>query len=261
MGHDTGMTFVNRCVIVTGAGSGIGRAIASGFCADGASVVGIGRTSKDLEMTASLCPAGRMQFVVGDVARVEDVSRLFSEAIRLHGKVDILVNNAALYPKVAFLASTPDEWSRVIQTNVIGMALCCHAALPGMLDRGYGRILNLGSFAWRGPIANSSAYSTSKGAVGPFTKALATEIDQSRYPDVLVNEFIPGIVKTRMSESGDDPADVYRHARFVAGLPRGGPHGRTFVRSTMYVEDRNNGLRAGLRRMLLKASSGFGVRR
>ena len=190
MGHDTGMTFVNRCVIVTGAGSGIGRAIASGFCADGARVVGIGRTAEDLETTAGLCPAGKMHFVVGDVARAEDVSRLFCEALRLHGKVDILVNNAALYPKVAFLASTPDEWSRVIQTNVIGMALCCHAALPGMLDRGFGRILNLGSFAWRGPIANSSAYSASKGAVGPFTKALATEIDQSRYPDVLVSNLV-----------------------------------------------------------------------
>ena len=258
MSQSAAMFFSGKTVVVTGAGSGIGRAIAVGFCLDGANVVGIGRTRADLEATASLCAAGRMQFVAGDVAQPEDVERLFSEAFLLHGKVDILVNNAALYPKVAFLESSHEEWSRVIQTNVLGMALCCRAALPGMLERGYGRILNLGSFAWRGPIRNSSAYSASKGAVGPFTKALATEVDPTRYPDVLINELIPGIVRTRMSESGEDPAGVYPHARFVAGLPRGGPHGKTFVRSTLHIEDRSNGLRARLRRFLSRASSGLG---
>lgn len=245
---------------MTGAGSGIGRAIAVGFCADGANVIGIGRTQADLAETARLCAEGKMQIVAGDVARPDDVERLFSEAVRLHGKVDILVNNAALYPKVAFLDSSHEEWSRVVQTNVLGMALCCRAALPGMLERGFGRVINLGSFAWRGPIANSSAYSTSKGAVGPFTKALATEIDPSRYPDVLVNELIPGIFRTRMSESGEDPVAVYAHARFIAALPRGGPHGKTFVRSTLYVEDRNNGLRARLRRIVSTATSRLGLK-
>src|SRR5437762_8440775 len=107
------MDFSDKTVVVTGAGSGIGRAIAVGFCSDGASVMGIGRTSGDLEETARLCVAGKMHFVVGDVARPEDVERLFSEAVQRHGKVDILVNNAALYPKVAFLESSHEEWSRV----------------------------------------------------------------------------------------------------------------------------------------------------
>lgn len=246
------MMFSGRTVVVTGAGLGIGRAIATGFCSDGANVVGIGRTREDLEETARLCEGGRMQFVVGDVGRPEDVGRLFSEAVRRHGKVDILVNNAALYPKAAFLDSSHEDWARVIQTNVIGMALCCRAALPGMLERGYGRILNLGSFAWRGPIPNSSAYSASKGAVRPFTKALAAEVDRSRYPDVQINEFIPGMVRTRMSESGQDPAEVYPHARFVAALPRNGPTGKTFIQSTLYVED--HGLRARLKRFLRRVS-------
>jgi NAD(P)-dependent dehydrogenase (short-subunit alcohol dehydrogenase family) len=242
------MIFSGKTVVVTGAGSGIGRAIAIGFCSDGANVVGIGRTRADLEDTARLCGAGKMQFVAGDVARAEDVERLFAEAVRLHGKVDILVNNAALYPKVAFLETTHEEWSRVIQTNVLGMALCCRVALPGMLERGFGRILNLGSFAWQGPIPNSSAYSASKGAVRPFTRALATEIDRGRYPDVLINELIPGIARTRMSESGADPRDVYPHARFVASLPRNGPTGQTFLRSALHIED--HGLRARLRRLI-----------
>jgi len=249
------MVFSGSTAVVTGAGSGIGRAIAAGFCSDGASVMGISRTREDLEETARLCEAGRMRFVVGDVAQPHDVERLFSEAIRLYGKVDILVNNAALYPKVAFLETSHEEWSRVIQTNIIGMALCCRAALPGMLERGFGRIVNIGSLAWMGPIPNSSAYSASKGAVRPFTRALAAEIDRSRYPDVLINELLPGIVRTRMSENGEDPAEIYRHARFVASLPRNGPTGKTFLQSALYVED--HGLRARLKRFIGRVSGGL----
>jgi len=246
------MVLSGKTVVVTGAGSGIGRAIAAGFCSDGANVMGIGRTGADLEQTARLCEAGRMQFVVGDVARPDDTERLFSAAVQRYGKVDILVNNAALYPKVAFLESSHEEWSRVIQTNVVGMALCCRAVLPGMLERGFGRIVNLGSLAWLGPIPNSSAYSASKGAVRPFTRALAAEIDRSRYPDVLINELLPGIVKTRMSENGEDPAEIYRHARFVASLPRNGPTGKTYLQSALYVE--HHGLRARLRRFISRLS-------
>jgi NAD(P)-dependent dehydrogenase (short-subunit alcohol dehydrogenase family) len=249
------MIFSGKIVVVTGAGSGIGRAFAAGFCADGASVMGIGRTRQDLEETARLCDVGRMRFVVGDIARTDDVERLFTEAVRLYGKVDILVNNAALYPKDSFLESTHENWSHVIQTNLVGMAHCCRLALPGMLERGFGRILNLGSLAWMGPIANSSAYSASKGAVRPFTKALAAEIDRTRYPDVLINELLPGIFRTRMSEHGGDPRNVYQHARFVASLPRNGPTGKTFLQSTPYHED--HGLRARLRRLIGRASGGL----
>src|SRR5262245_18095575 len=228
------MLFSGKCVVVNGAGSGIGRALAVGFSADGAAVVGIGRGRAGLEETARLCAPAGMHFVVGDLAQPEDVERLFREALERHGKVDILVNNAALYPKSAFLDSTQAQWTHALQTNVIALAHCCRLALPGMLERGYGRIINLGSLAWMGPIANSSAYSASKAAVRALTRALATEIDPQRYPDVLVNELLPGIVKTRMSEQGIDPQAVYPHARFVAALPSHGPTGQTFLQSTLY---------------------------
>jgi NAD(P)-dependent dehydrogenase (short-subunit alcohol dehydrogenase family) len=249
------MMFAGRTVVVTGAGSGIGRAIAVGFCADGAEVMGISRTRENLERTASLCPGGRMRFMVGDVGRPADVEALFAETLRRWGRVDILINNAALYPKVAFLASTHDEWSHAIQTNVIGLAHCCRAALPGMLERGFGRIVNVGSLAWIRPIANSSAYSVSKSAVRALTRAIAADIDRARYPDVLVNELLPGVFRTGMSESGADPAEAYPHARFVASLPRNGPTGQTFLHSAPFIEDYR--LRARFRRWLSRMSLGL----
>ena len=247
------MLFEGKTVVITGAGSGVGRALAIGFSGDGAQVVGIGRTRDDLARTAESC-AGRMTYVVGDVAREADVERLFAEAMARRGRVDVLVNNAALYPKMRFLDSSHAEWAYVFETNVLGLALCCRKALPGMLERGHGRIVNIGTFAWRRPIAESSAYSASKAAVRAFTKALAAEIDRQRYPDVLVNELLPGVFRSRMSDSGQDPSEAYPHARFVANLPAHGPTGETFVRSELFVEDA--GLRARLRRFLSRLSGG-----
>lgn len=249
------LLFEGKTVVITGAGAGVGRALAIGFSADGAEVVGIGRTRDDLAGTAERC-AGRMRYVVGDVAREPDVARLFSEAMERRGRVDILVNNAALYPKVRFLDASHADFAYVFETNVLGLALCCRQALPGMLERGHGRIVNVGTFAWRRPIPGSSAYSASKAAVRAFTKALAAEIDRERYPDVLVNELLPGVFRSRMSETGQDPAEAYPHARFVASLPAGGPTGETFVRSELFVED--EGLRARARRFLSRVSRGVG---
>jgi NAD(P)-dependent dehydrogenase (short-subunit alcohol dehydrogenase family) len=246
------MLFEGKTVVITGAGSGIGRGLAIGFSRDAADVVGIGRTRRDLEETAAHCGPGTMHYVVGDVAREADVERLFGEAFERHRRVDVLVNNAALYPNRAFLECSHDEWARAIETNLIGLALCCRKALPGMLERGHGRILNLGSFAWKRPIPGSSAYAASKAAVRAFTKALAAEIDRERYPDVLINEFLPGVYRTRMSEVGEDPSEAYRHARFVASLPANGPHGEAFVRSELFVEEQE-GLRGRLRRLVSRA--------
>ncbi len=241
------MRFAGKTVVITGAGSGVGRGLAVGFSRDGANVVAIGRTESDLARTAALCGERGLVWIVGDVAREADVERLFAAAIARHGRVDILVNNAALYPKQLFLESSHREWAYAIETNVTGLAYCCRLALPGMLERGHGRILNMGSFAWLHPIPASSAYAASKGAVRAFTKALAAEIDRQRYPDVLVNELLAGVYRTRMSETGDHPDDAYRHASFVASLPANGPHGEIFLRSELYFEE--TGLRARARRL------------
>lgn len=244
------MIFDGKVVVITGAGSGIGRGFAVGFARDGAQVVGIGRTAADLAATRELCGGDRMHGVAGDISIEADVDRLFEEVMRRHGRVDILVNNAALYPKAGFLETPQRDWAHVFQVNVLGMAYCCRRALPGMLERGYGRIVNVGTFAWRGPMQGASAYSVSKACVPVLTKSLAVEIDRARHPDVLVNELVPGVYRTRMTDWGEDPMDAYPHARFVASLPSGGPTGETFLRSELFVE--YVGLRAKLRRILGK---------
>jgi NAD(P)-dependent dehydrogenase (short-subunit alcohol dehydrogenase family) len=245
-----------KVVVVTGAGSGIGRGIAAGFCGEGAHVVGFGRHEDELRSTADQLGQGRMHFVAGDLAHPEDVERLFGQVDRLFGRVDILVNNAAQYPRVRFLDQPLEAWAQVLHVNVIGMAQCCRVALPGMLARGFGRVINVGSFAWRGPIPASSAYSASKAAVSVLTRCIALEIDRSAHPDVLVNELMPGVRRTRMSEQGADPMDVYPYARHLATLPPGGPHGATFDQGHLVVEAQ--GLRDRARSWLGRLSAGFG---
>jgi len=240
------MLFLDKSVVITGAGSGIGRALAKGFSDDGAQVIGIARTLEDLKKTAAMCSKGKMHYVVGDVSKEEDVSRLFTEAIDRFGKVDILINNAAVYPKTELLKSTHSEWINAMDININGLVLCTRLVLPSMLERRTGRIINMGSFAWKNPISKSSAYSASKAAVRAFTKALAQEIDRSKYPDILVNELVPGVVKTSMSDRGEDPETIYQHACFVASLPANGPTGQTFFQSHLHQED--HGIRARLKR-------------
>ena len=243
------MTLAGKTVVITGAGAGVGRGLVAGFCADGANVVGFGRTEKALAECAAEHGRGKMHVVVGDVSKQADVDRLFAEAKQRYGGIDVLINNAAVYPRKLFLDAPIDEWAHTLDVNVTGMARCCHAVLPGMLERGHGRILNLGSFAWKGPIPTASGYSVSKAAVTVLTKSIAVEIDRNRYPDVLVNEFLPGVVQTSMSETGANPMDVYPHAKAVVLLPAGGPTGEVFLLSERHVEHSGG---TGLKRLAKK---------
>lgn len=238
------MPYENRVVIITGAGRGLGRAFAEGFMRDGATVVGFGRSVSSLE-AVSVASRGAMHCVAGDLGRPEDVERLFAEVDNRFGRVDVLVNNAALYPRTPFVGTPIRDWAEVINVNVTGLAHCCMLAIPRMLAQKFGRIINVGSFAWRGSLPKSSSYAASKAAVTSLTRAIASEVDPAS--GVLINEFIPGIVRTGMSSEGLEPEAVYPHLRRVVSLPAGSPHGVVYLQGEVW--DDYAGLRGRFRRL------------
>lgn len=195
-----------KVVVVTGAGSGLGRALCQAFYAQGCFVVGIGRTSKSLEETGNSLGADRYSSEIADVANFEQVQQAIANIIDRHSRIDYLFNNAAVYHKVGFLEETPEQWAQSIAINVNGPANCCKAVLPLMLKNGFGRIFNVGSFADFAPIPESAAYSCSKGALHALSKGIVADL-ASHDADIEIHEWTPGHLNTQMSDyTGIDPA-------------------------------------------------------
>jgi NAD(P)-dependent dehydrogenase (short-subunit alcohol dehydrogenase family) len=231
------MAISGKVVIVTGAGSGIGRALAAGFVADGARVIGFERNADGLEETQRMC-GDKLVAVAGDVTSEADVERLVATALERYGRIDVLINNAGIAHIGRLLARPFADWAAVVEVNLIGLARCTYHVLPHMLERGHGRIVNVTSRGAESGRPEYSAYSASKAGVNLFTKTLAREMLSQGQRDVLVNALIPGVTTTPLGEGrpehiGQEPAAVYPHARFVADLPESGPTGRIFL----YSED------------------------
>lgn len=188
----------NKIVMITGVGSGLGRALAVAFAEQGSRVIGIARREETLRETAALISAEQFAGYVADVSRFAEIKTVVDTVAAEHGRIDIVFNNAAVYPRVNFLAETPEDFAQALDVNVTGVANVCKAVLPMMQDSGYGRIYNVGSFADIAPIADSAVYSASKGAVRALTKAIAADV-QSLDADIEVHEWIPGHLKTQMS--------------------------------------------------------------
>jgi NAD(P)-dependent dehydrogenase (short-subunit alcohol dehydrogenase family) len=192
-----------KVVVITGAGGGLGFALVKEFLAQGCSVVGIVRSEESL---AKLAVLEGFSPYVADVSNPVAVTNIFCRIVEKFGRVDILFNNAAVYPKVNFLEESGQQWLDAIAVNLGGIANCSKAVLPTMIRHGFGRIYNLGSFADINPIANSVAYSCSKGGVHGLTKAIAADIANLN-KDIEVHEWIPGHLNTQMSDfTGMDPA-------------------------------------------------------
>jgi len=216
-------------VVITGAGTGIGRALAAGFTSDGYVVFGLGRTKSTLEETSELCKKTLFSYKIVDVADEAAVTTALTQIAAEAGPIEVLVCNAAVYPRAFFLDQPSDEWTRALMINVCGVANCCRVVLPEMLERNSGRIVIVGSFADMAPLPGTSVYSASKGALHALTRALSAEINRQRYPNVLINEFNPGSTRTGMSAQGHDPAAVYPWLKRITDLPTGGPTGRIFL--------------------------------
>jgi len=179
--------------IVTGGGRGIGAAAARALTRAGARVTVFARTRAELDRVVTAGDA--VLAVAGDVAREEDVARLFAEHARAVGSCDVLVNDAGILVRGSAEELDPADFRRTLDVNLVGPFLCARAAIPGMRARGHGRIVNVASISATLGTANASAYNASKWGLVGLTKCLAEEL---RDDGVQVLAVSPGSVDTAM---------------------------------------------------------------
>jgi NAD(P)-dependent dehydrogenase (short-subunit alcohol dehydrogenase family) len=195
-----------KVALVTGAGSGIGRAISIRFAREGASVAAASRTLESVEETAQLA-GGETLALQADVSDEASVGAMVEKTLARFGRIDILVNNAGIGTTKSILECEPEEWDRVFAVNVRGVYLSTRAVLPGMLAQGEGVIINIASALGLVGVPKRAAYCASKGAVITLTKQVATEYAGQ---GVRCNCICPGTVDSpwvgRLLDATDDPA-------------------------------------------------------
>jgi NAD(P)-dependent dehydrogenase (short-subunit alcohol dehydrogenase family) len=196
------MELTGQVALVTGGGRGIGEAIARELAAAGMRVAVAARTASEVEAVAG--ELGGLA-LVGDVTRRDDALRWLGELQRELGPLDLLVNNAGIsLPEVRLWEVDPESWWRVQEVNLRGPLLLTHAALPGMLARGRGRVVSIVSRAASAPDVGISAYATSKAALARLGEVLAHQLDGT---PLAVFSVVPGRVLTDMTR-GRWPADA-----------------------------------------------------
>lgn len=206
----------NRHAVVTGAAQGIGLAIARRLLASGASVSLWDRDQALLADVKTQLGAGdRVTTATVDVADESSVARATESTMAHFAAIDILVANAGIAgPNHKTWQYPTDVWRQVIDVNLIGVFLCCHAVLPHMLKQGYGRIVNVASIAGKEGNANASAYSASKAGVIALTKSLGKETADK---NIAVNCVTPAAARTRIFEQM-----TQEHIDFMLSrIPRG----------------------------------------
>lgn len=193
------MSLEGRGAVVTGGGRGIGRAVARSLAELGAGVVVSARSTDEIEGVAQeLRDDGfTAHAVTCDVADEASVTALAAAAVEHLGTVDVLVNNAGIALSNPVKRLPLEEWNRIMGVNATGTFLCTKAFLGGMLDRGWGRVINVASIAGLKGSRYISAYTASKHAQIGFTRAVAAEVATD---GITVNAICPGYVDTPMTE-------------------------------------------------------------
>lgn len=202
----TQLTPQDGFAVVTGAGSGLGRALAMQLCAQGFTVAGLGRRAAPLAETGAAC-TGTFVPVPVDVADWGAVRACFAGLTATHGALALLINNAAIYPHRDTLDESGDSFMQTVAINLGGPVNCTRAALEDMGPRGQGRILNVATFADLNPLPASSAYAVSKGAARIHSRALIADL-ADRFPGIVISDWMPGMLRTGMGIPDGLPAEV-----------------------------------------------------
>jgi len=213
-------------ILVTGASSGLGYQCALALAVRGATVVLVARRRGRLEKLRAKARnlAGRTLVVTGDLARVGEITRLSGAVIREIGGIDILVNNAAVYMEDSEIVATNlDDWMRFMNTNLRAPYLLCRAFVPGMVARGYGRVINI--LSAKGELGGAGAYRISKIGLEVLTAVLARELRGTGVATLGIN---PGWMRTEMSESGNSPRGVAKATIDLLELGKNVPNGAIF---------------------------------
>ena len=196
-----------KTALITGAGRGIGQAIALAYAREGARLSLGARSVSELEETADECRKLDAEVLITptDVTDVSQVESLIGATVERYSAIDILINNAGIGGPVGVLQDNDlDAWINTVQINLIGVYLCCRAVVPVMKRQNAGRIVNLSGAGAANAWANMSAYCSSKAAVVRLTEVLALELADTK---ITVNALGPGSVHTRMwDEMTEDAA-------------------------------------------------------
>ena len=205
----------DQVAVITGGARGLGFAIASRLLEDGGSVALFDRDpdavagARDALATSHGVEAPEGQTVDGYVADVADesaVTTVVESLLRRRGRIDILVNNAGIFPHTPFDKLDFSEWRRVLGINLDGAFLCTHAVYPAMVERGYGRIVNISSATFFIGYPEMTPYISSKGGIVGFTRALAGEAGAH---GITVNCITPGLIETEGALEEDPTGELF----------------------------------------------------
>jgi NAD(P)-dependent dehydrogenase (short-subunit alcohol dehydrogenase family) len=210
-----------RVAIVTGAGGGLGAGMCDSLAAAGGIVVATGRTQETIDAVANRIreAGGEAMAVLCDVTDRVSIDGMTRQVAERYGGIDILVNNAAIYPRRAWTEITDEEWDAVLGTNLKGYFMCSRSAFPYMKERGRGRIINVASITFFGGWGMLLDYVTSKGGIVAFTRGLAREIGEH---GITVNTISPGAFQTDAEKIHPDPEGYNRYVLDNQSIKRRG---------------------------------------